>query len=133
MGRSTEDPRQVEFLRLYLTPGTEYFNNALQSALKAGYSQEYSENILQFDLKWLQEGISELIGKPTEKKNLVEKAKKRANTLLDSEDDNVVAKVATFILKTDNEFSEKSETRIKLPKPILGGITNAEDKRADNT
>lgn len=113
------DPRQAAFLRLYLTPGTPYFNNALQSGLKAGYSQEYSENILQEDLKWLREGISELLGKPTDKKNLVKAAKKVLAKSLLSEDEKLAQDTAKFIAKTDPEFSEKSEHKLILPKPIL--------------
>lgn len=102
-----QDPRQAEFLRLYLTPGTDYFNNALQSALKAGYKQEYAENILQFDLKWLNDGISELIGKPTDKKNLVAKAKDVLAKTLEGDDIKLAQDTAKFIAKTDPEFSEK--------------------------
>lgn len=103
------DPKQAEFLRLYLTPGTKYFSNALQSGLKAGYSQEYSENILQMDLKWLQDGISEIMGKPTDKKNLVNKAKKVLDKSLSSDDEKLAQDTAKFIAKTDPEFSEKSD------------------------
>lgn len=101
------DPRQLEFLRLYLTPGTKYFSNALQSALKAGYAQEYAENILQSDLKWLQDGISEIVGKPTDKKNLMKKAKKVLDRSLDGDDKRLAQDTAKFIAKTDPEFSEK--------------------------
>lgn len=108
-----QDPRQFAFLQLYLTPGTKYFNNALQSGLKAGYSQEYSENILQFDLKWLSDGIEEIIGKPTDKKNLVSKAKRVLDRSLDSEDLKLAQDTAKFIAKTDDEFSEKMDLTSK--------------------
>ena len=104
---ATQDPKQMEFLRLYLTPGSEYFGNALQSGLKAGYSQEYSESILQKDLKWLQDGIAEIVGKPTDKKNLVNKAKKVLAESLDGKDKRLAQDTAKFIAKTDPEFSEK--------------------------
>lgn len=109
-----QDPRQLEFLRLYITPGTKYFNNALQSGLKAGYSQEYSENILHFDLKWLSDGISEFIGKPTDKKNLLNKAKNNLAKLLDSKDEKIQADITKFVAKTDMEFSEKTEGEQKI-------------------
>lgn len=118
-----QDPRQLAFLKYYLTPGTDLFNNALQSALKAGYTQEYSENILQKDLKWLADGMLELVGKPTDKKNLVNKAKRVLDRSLDSADEKISQDTAKFIAKTDIEFSDKSETTLILPKPILGGIT----------
>jgi hypothetical protein len=123
MPKLIEDPRQTAFLRLYLTPGTKYFNNALQSGLKAGYTQEYSENILQFDLKWLADGVSELIGNPTDKKNLVAKAKRVLDKSLDSKDERISQDTAKFIAKTDIEFSDKSEVKLTLPTPILGGAT----------
>ena len=51
-------PRQIEFLRLYNDPKSETFGNALQSALKAGYSQEYAENITSLFPDWLKKGKS---------------------------------------------------------------------------
>jgi len=101
------DPRQAVFLQLYLTPSAKYFGNALQSGLKAGYSQEYSENILQEDLKWLKDGISEILGKPTDKRNLMAKAKKVLAETLDGEDKKLAQDTAKFVAKTDPEFSEK--------------------------
>lgn len=109
MSKLPLDPKQSEFLRLYLTPGTEYFGNALQSGLKAGYTREYSESILQKDLKWLKDGIAEIVGRPTDKKNLVNKAKKVLDKSLDSEDERVAQDTAKFIAKTDPEFSEKAD------------------------
>ena len=53
----TPDPRQAIFLAGYLDPKSETFSNALQSALKAGYSQEYSESILNQDTNWLSESL----------------------------------------------------------------------------
>lgn len=121
-----QDPRQSIFLKLYLTPNTPYFNNALQSALKAGYSQEYSENILQKDLRWLAEGVAELVGKDIDKKNLVLKAKRVLARALDSPDERLAQDTAKFIAKTDIEFSDKQEHTIRLVQPILGGATKDE-------
>lgn len=115
------DPRQSAFIQYYFTPGTPLFNNALQSGLKAGYTQEYSESILQKDLKWLADGVAELVGAPTDKKNLVAKSKRVLNKALDSTDEKLAQDTAKFIAKTDIEFSDKSEVNIVLPTPILGG------------
>lgn len=104
-----QDPRQAAFLQYYLTPGTDLFNNALQSALKAGYEQEYAESILQKDLKWLSEGMAELVGKPTDKKNLVAKAKRVLDKSLDSDDARLAQDTAKFVAKTDKEFSEQHD------------------------
>lgn len=114
-----EDPRQIAFLRYYLTPGSDYFNNALQSGLKAGYTQEYSESILQKDLKWLAEGMAEIVGKPTDKKNLVEKAKRVLNKSLDSADEKISQDTAKFVAKTDVEFSEKVDPNSIVPQTVL--------------
>lgn len=51
------DPRQALFLAAYMDPKSETFSNALQSALKAGYSQEYAESITSKMPAWLSESV----------------------------------------------------------------------------
>lgn len=51
------DPRQALFLTYYLNPESPTFSNALQSGIKAGYSQEYSESIMSLMPAWLSEKI----------------------------------------------------------------------------
>lgn len=114
MTKPIDDERQSAFLKYYLTPGTDLFNNALQSALKAGYTQEYAESILQKDLKWLAEGVAELVGKPTDKKNLISKAKKVLDKSLDSKDEKIAQDTAKFIAKTDPEFAEMQKLDQKI-------------------
>lgn len=114
MSKLVDDPRQTLFLKYYLTPGTPLFNNALQSGLKAGYTQEYSESILQKDLKWLASGIAELVGKPTDKKNLIAKAKRVLDKSLDSKDEKISQDTAKFIAKTDREFAEQQDVQQKV-------------------
>ena len=53
------DPRQSLFLQYYLDPKSKTFSNALQSALKAGYGQEYAENITHLLPTWLSEAIGD--------------------------------------------------------------------------
>ena len=53
------DPRQSLFLQYYLDFKSETFSNALQSALRAGYSQEYSENITSEYPEWLSEALGD--------------------------------------------------------------------------
>lgn len=69
-------PRQLEFLRLYNDPKSETFGNALQSALKAGYSQEYAESLTTKGLNWLSENVRR-------RKRLLEKAEKALEETLD--------------------------------------------------
>lgn len=71
------DPRQSLFLAYYLDPKSETFSNCTQSGLKAGYSQEYSENLMQIMPDWLSKRI--------ESNSLLYKAEKRLNQILDLE------------------------------------------------
>lgn len=52
-------PQQQLFLSGYLDPKSETWSNALQSALKAGYSQEYSESITAQMPSWLSESLGD--------------------------------------------------------------------------
>ena len=122
--RSLPDLRKLKFLELYFTPGTKYFNNGLQSALKAGFSQEYSENILSTDLKWLADGLSEIVGKPTDVGSLAKKARRVLDKSLESDDQKLAQDTAKFVAdKTDPEFSTKQDVRITMPTPIYGGLS----------
>lgn len=69
------DPRQQFFLAYYLDPKSPTFSNALQSGLKAGFSQEYSESIMSQMPTWL----SEKLGNNT----LLLKAERNLNEMLD--------------------------------------------------
>lgn len=53
------DPRQSVFLAFYLDPKSETYSNALQSALKAGYAQEYAESITAQMPAWLSESLGD--------------------------------------------------------------------------
>lgn len=53
-------PKQIKFLEYYLDMKSETYSNALQSALRAGYNQEYSENITYLMPKWLSESIGDM-------------------------------------------------------------------------
>lgn len=52
-------PQQQTFLKVYLDPKSPTWGNALQSALKAGYAQEYAENITHLMPNWLSEAIGQ--------------------------------------------------------------------------
>lgn len=60
------DPRQKLCWELYIKPGTEYFGNAYQSAMKAGYEEGYAAQITTVD--WFLEKVRRL--------NLLGKAEK---------------------------------------------------------
>lgn len=65
-------PQQELFLAEYTNPKSPNFGNALQSALKAGYSQEYSETITYQLPDWLSENLGDLKRLRKAEKNLDE-------------------------------------------------------------
>lgn len=105
------DPRQELFLKEYLNPQSPLWGNALQSALKAGYSQEYSESITAQMPDWLSERLG--------KSKLVQKAEKNMELALEGLLDDpekgkkeLQYKASEFILKTqgkDQGYSERTE------------------------
>lgn len=68
-------PQQENFLSYYTNPKSETFANALQSGLKAGYSQEYSESITHQLPDWLSESLGNM--------NRLRKAEKVLDNTLD--------------------------------------------------
>lgn len=96
-------PQQEKFLAQYTNPKSETFGNALQSGLKAGYSQEYSENITSQLPDWLSENLG--------KSKIVKKAEKNLEFLLDSDDEKIMADMTKFALKTlgKKDYSERTE------------------------
>lgn len=53
-------PQQENFLAYYTDPRSDTFSNALQSGLKAGYTQEYSESITAQLPDWLSESLGDI-------------------------------------------------------------------------
>jgi hypothetical protein len=49
------DPRQVMFKQYYTDPESETFYNARASAIRAGYTEQYADNITAQQPKWFQE------------------------------------------------------------------------------
>jgi hypothetical protein len=113
-------PQQADFIAYYFDPKSETYCNAKNSALKAGYAEEYANNITGQMPKWLSDSLGE-------KKRLIEKAKKKLEVFLESEDEKVAQDTTKFILKTigkDEGFSERTEHTGKdgkdlIPQPIL--------------
>lgn len=98
-------PKQLDFLRFYNDPKSETFSNALQSALKAGYSQEYAESILCKDLNWMAENVGR-------RKRMLAKAEAKLEQHIDSEDEKVSLDASKFIAKTigkEEGYSDRTE------------------------
>ena len=102
-------PQQLDFAMRYYMPNSPTYGNALQGALKAGFSETYAKNITIKDLDWVEKILLEIVGKPEDKANLVAKAKKVLSKSLDSPDDKLAQDTAKFIANTDSEFSKKQD------------------------
>lgn len=117
-------PQQQLFLKEYTNPKSPLFGNALQSALNAGYAQEYAENITHLMPDWLSENIG--------KAKMVLKAERNLDMALDGLLDDpekgaktIQHKASEFVLKTlkKDTYSERTEVTGKdgkdLPTPII--------------
>lgn len=67
--------QQTTFLKAYTDPKSPTWSNYRQSALKAGYSEEYADNLSSLMPDWLSENIG--------KTNLLQKANKNLEMALD--------------------------------------------------
>lgn len=85
------EPRQIDFLKYYLDKKSKTFSNAYQSALKAGFEEEYAKNLTSLMPKWLSESIEKL-----NYEKLLAKAEKNIDILLDSEDEKIKADITKF-------------------------------------
>lgn len=132
-------PQQELFLERYTNPKSPTFGNALQSALTAGYSQEYSESITSQLPDWLSENIGRF--------KLLRKAENVLTKTLDYEpvdekgkiDNSLLAiqnKTAQFLAETigkNQGYSKKIENEISNPdgslKTIIIQKTNGSDDK----
>lgn len=116
------DLRQTRMLQMFLNPADKkHFNNAYRSAVDAGYSDSYAKSIT-VQSPWLEKAISEILGNPTDKKNLVNKSKKVLNKALEGDDMNIATRTSFFVLGSEEEFSAKSRqetVQLEPPKPRL--------------
>lgn len=99
-------PQQQLFLSYYLDPKSETWSNAYQSAKKAGYAEEYAQNITHLMPDWLSDAIGDSI--------LVQKALHNLNEFLSTNDEklqSIKADITKFTLKglQKNKFSERTE------------------------
>jgi phage terminase small subunit len=117
------NPQQTLFISNYTNPKSETFGNALQSALKAGYTREYSESITAKMPDWLAENVG--------KTKLIQKAEKNLEIALEGGLDDaekgkkeIQYKATEFTLKTlkKNEYSERTELTGKDGNNLFEGI-----------
>jgi len=121
-------PRQFEFLSYYNNPKSPTFGNALQSALKAGFAQEYAETITAQMPEWLSENLGR-------RKRLLHKAEQVLEDSLDWEEKNLRLDSAKFIAKTqgkDEGYSDRVEHTGKNGTPLTITTVNYGGGKTDN-
>ena len=132
------DPRQAEFLKNYFDPISTTFGNCKQSGIAAGYSEEYSENLMSLYPDWLSNFIEDA--------QLVKKAENALTEALEyitlGEDNKIDASVARvkldaakLVLKglRKDKFSERSEVTGKGGKDLVFAIAETIANKNDIT
>lgn len=102
-------PQQEVFLQAYLDPQSNTWGNALQSAIKAGYSQDYADNIMALMPKWLENVLQD--------HTLTQKALDNLSDFIgNNENINIKWDATKFVLTTlgKKRFSSQTETVIKF-------------------
>jgi hypothetical protein len=130
-------PQQELFIANYTNPKSKTFGNARATALDAGYSQEYADNIMSLMPEWLSENIG--------KRTLVIKAEKVLNKTLDYDVTDADGKVDTALLSIQNstakfvaerlnknDYSARTEQTGADGAPLVLGI-NYVKPNGDNT
>jgi len=99
-------PQQLAFKNYYCNPKSETFGNALQSALKAGYKQEYAESITAQGIEWVSEIIRDMNMKSKAEKVLDEILEMSAIQLTEGKDGESYMKIDTGLLKVKQDTAK---------------------------
>jgi len=130
------DPRQALFLKEYLDPNSPTFANCLQSGLKAGYSQEYSESLTAQMPDWLSERLGDNKFVHLAEKALVEALEYSTldeNGKVDSGAGRIKMDAVKLVLKglAKERFSERTEHAGIGGKDLPGVLVKIIDERQD--
>jgi hypothetical protein len=117
------NPQQAEFLANYTNPNSDTFGNARQSALKAKYSQEYSDNIMALMPEWLESNIGDY-------RRLI-KAEKVLDKVLEMDAVDQEGKLDNQLLKTQTDVAKFVGSTIGKKKYSTKG-DDATEKLADS-
>lgn len=125
-------PQQELFLSAYTNPKSETFGNALQSALKAGYTREYSESITAQLPDWLSESLG--------RSRIVQKAERNLDIALEGGLDDpekggkpIQWKATEMALKTQGKdlgYTERTEVTGKDGKDLVPEQLTQQEKDA---
>lgn len=116
------DPRQKLCWELYIKPGTEYFGNAYQSAMKAGYEEGYAAQITTVD--WFLDKVRRL--------NMLNKAEKVLDKTLNYETEDADGKVKTDLLKIQTDVAKHITNTLGKHEGYSTKGEDATAKLADN-
>ncbi len=120
-------PRQSAFIRNYLDPTSETYNNGLQSALRAGYAQKYAEQLVSRDLPWL-DAISDTVSTEEIVKEARKNIRNAVKGKLDRDNEHTYRyKASEFALsRADKDFTEKKQMDVtSAGLPIQENVINA--------
>lgn len=117
------NPQQELFLKNFLDPNSETFSNYTQSAIKAGYTQDYADNLSSLMPKWLDSAL--------EDSTLVRKALDNLSDFIgNKENKNLQWDATKFTLTRLNKerFSERIENTGKGGKDLIPDTFTKEEK-----
>jgi hypothetical protein len=126
------DPRQLKTLELYKNPSSETFGNLKQSAIRAGYSYDYSDQLSAIRPQWLSDNTVEDVRTIQKaEKNLRKINDKDINLDKDTKYNADLIKtqvdVSKFLLKTQARAKYSDEIE-QTPPNVQVNIINYGDK-----
>lgn len=111
--RKALDPRTQVFKAHYCNPSSDTFMNVLQSALRAGYSQEYSESLGHNNPQWYAEMMQDADIQRARMLKAAENALEKAVNYDDSDKDKAKLKLtaSTFVAERlgKDKYSSRQE------------------------
>lgn len=122
-------PQQQAFLANYLDPKSDTWSNAYQSAIKAGYAEEYAKNMTGQMPNWLSENINDT--------SLLQTALNNLNEFLTTSDEriqNIKWDATKTVLKglAKSKFSERTEHTGKDGDDLAIKIINVQKTNGSN-
>lgn len=113
-------PKQILFLTNYLDPKSKTFSNAYQSAISAGFSEEYAKTIISRGLEWVSENVRRV--------KMLEKAEQRLEEAIslpivdiEGKTDKAVIDASKFVASRlgKEKWSERTELTGKDGKDLI--------------
>lgn len=120
------DPRQLKFLGLYMDPDSLSYGNALQSALRAGYSENYGKQIASISLNWLTENNRKSNGPTSDE--IVDRLFAEAKEARASKDR---IRALEILAKIQKLFSDGTNVQINQAFGVSVTVSEMDDKQLD--